>query len=900
MGRLGQVTNRLIVNAGANSFRVTNSPTIANPVVLNSTMNFVSFDGSASTWTGAWSGTGGLTVLPGIGMTFNMFGSGGFTGPLILRSQLLGYSGTGNDLVFNLGSSTGGATTGILATTDLELFAGSRMVVTDANANATRLAAGTNLTMYRSSFALVANATAGNNAAETLASLTNTGMSTIIATPQTATSATLTLGSWTRQSNATGYFVGTGLGGTPGANVGNIVFTTNPGGATAGSTTPGTQSLAVLPYAYGNSASTGNFVTSLVRYDAGTGRIVPLNTATEYANNQTLANATGATGLNYRLAGGGNGGVATMAGPVSLNGLVIDTNMASPAPPVGVALVGNSTLNLSGPILSTFSGSSFAATIGAFLPNQIAVAGLNFGANTAYFHTPGDLWVNSPISGSGGLIKSGDGNLYPLASNAFTGGLTINDGGVYFTADAQLGAAGGGILLNSGGGGGLFLTQMPYFDSTPAGNVTVSRPLTLGAANGTMGSTVQGTTLTYAGAITGTGGLIVSTAGVTALTNAANSFVGDVVLRAGTTIVANDGALGNAANRILMGGIGSAGVFQPGPSFNSTNRDFIVLNSTGINTFFTNGVDLTINGVVSATQSYFGGASFAKGGLGTLTLTAANTVGGAVTVGDTAGTTSRATSPNGTQYGGTLRLSGANGSLPLVSGYTVNNTAALTLDNAAAVNNDRIGIVGVSLAGGSLNLIGNAGAAVTERIGAISTNDAGTITLTQPVSSGGQVTTLSTTAFMASGNIFVRGTNLGAATGDRTQLLVSPADLTTALPIVNGIVVGGFAAASDTASGPTDPVGRDHSDAGRGPKCCPLQSRPAGDLWFAGSTRRDCQRRPGRLDFRARRADRSERSAARCRRRRRPRGQYTHTRHHNGECAGRHHSGRGGRERRHY
>ena len=88
-------------------------------------MNFVSFDGAQSTWTGAWSGIGGLNIRPAIGMTFNMFGTGGFAGPLVLQSQLLGYSGIANDLVFNLGSSTGGATTGTLATTDLQLFAGS-------------------------------------------------------------------------------------------------------------------------------------------------------------------------------------------------------------------------------------------------------------------------------------------------------------------------------------------------------------------------------------------------------------------------------------------------------------------------------------------------------------------------------------------------------------------------------------------------------------------------------------------------------------------------------------------------------------------------------------------------------------------------------------------------------
>src|SRR5262249_12803759 len=167
--------------------------------------------------------------------------------------------------------------------------------------------------MFRATFALLANATAGNDAAETVASLSNTGTATILAAPAsgTATSATLTFGSWTRNANSTALFVGPNLGSTPGPNVGNFVFTTNPGAATPGSPTPATQNLAVLPYAYANLVPTltTNAVTSLVRYDTGTGRIVPLNTSTEYASNQTLALGTGAAGLNYRLAGAGNGGV---------------------------------------------------------------------------------------------------------------------------------------------------------------------------------------------------------------------------------------------------------------------------------------------------------------------------------------------------------------------------------------------------------------------------------------------------------------------------------------------------------------------------------------------------------------------------------------------------------------
>ncbi|MFO0811428.1 MAG: autotransporter-associated beta strand repeat-containing protein [Gemmataceae bacterium] len=811
---LGLSTNRLVVNAGSNSVRLSTTVTIANPVLLNSNMTVTSYDGATSTWTGAWSGVGGLNIQAGIGMTLNLQGAAAFGGPLIVKPLTLGLAGTANNTTVNIGSSNGGATTGSLATNNVQLFAGSVLNLVNTNGNATRLAAGTNLTMYRSTLSLVANATAGNDASEVVASLTNTGMSTILVTPQAATSATLRFVSWNRLSNSTAYFVGTGLGGTPAANVANIVFTVNPGGATPGSTTPGTQNLAVLPYAFGNSVATVTTAaaTSLVRYDDTTGRIVPLNTATEYANNQTLANGTGAAGLNYRLAGAGSGGIVGFTGTVAPNGLVIDTAMATP-PPVGVALVGSGTLNMTGPVLSTYSGSGFPTGITTYLPNQIAIGGMNFGANTAYFHTLGDLWMSTPISGSGGLVKSADNgggqaNLYLLATNSFTGGLTINAGNIYFTSDANLGAAGGGILMNSGGNGGLVFTQNPFYDSTPAPNATISRPLTLGAANGTLSTIVQNNTLTYSGPISGAGGLVVSTAGVVAVTNAANSFAGDVVVRGGTLIAGSDGALGAASNRILMGAPLSQPIFQPGPGFTSTNRDFLILNTA---TIFTNGVDLTINGTVASTQTAFGGPGLTKAGLGTLTLTAVNTVGGTITIGEVPGTVVRVSAPNQTQFGGGLRLAGANGSLPMagfvsnfgaLSGFVVNNAAFLTLDNSTTANSDRIGTVPVTLNGGSLNLIGNASTSITERMGAIASGSSGTVTLTQPTSAGGQVTTLVTNSFSPSGTLFVRGTNFGAATGDRTAIIVSPtpANLTS----VSGIVLGGFAATSDTAVGPTD------------------------------------------------------------------------------------------------
>src|SRR5262249_58416182 len=128
-----------------------------------------------------------------------------------------------------------------------------------------------------------------------------------------------------------------------------------------------------------------------------------------------------------------------------------------------------------------------------------------------------------------------------------------------------------------------------------------------------------------------------------------------------------EAAVGAAGNRVIMSTLGGA-VFQPGPGFTSTNRDFYLPDSfTGGATIFTNGVDFTINGTLAQGQSNFGGSPFTKEGLGTLTLTAASTLTGAVTIGDT---TIRLSNPTQAQIGGAPPPRGGDGAPPLAGRVT--------------------------------------------------------------------------------------------------------------------------------------------------------------------------------------------------------------------------------------
>ena len=76
--------------------------------------------------------------------------------------------------------------------------------------------------------------------------------------------------------------------------------------------------------------------------------------------------------------------------------------------------------------------------------------------------------VTGSISGPGGIIKSGLGNLYLEASNTFTGGITVNSGTLTPTVDGALGS--NTVTLN--GGMINIMTQNPFADG--GGTITVN------------------------------------------------------------------------------------------------------------------------------------------------------------------------------------------------------------------------------------------------------------------------------------------------------------------------------------------------------------------------------------------------------------------------------------------
>ena len=797
-------TGALIVNGGTLQFESATAYTIANPMTLNSNLVLTGFStivspAPAATFSGVLSGNRGVNVNTTSGSFYAFTAANTFSGAVNIE-------GIGNFLpTVSLGTATIG--TGSAASASAFNVGRNTTLILDNTVTAAARTSGTApLNLNRSTLTFRGNAAAIT--AENFGTLTVNGTSQISAFGASATlqTQTLTFAGLNRGALGTGTIsiAGTNLGSGTGAGESIIRFTSDPGGAIGGGGGTGSTSRSILPYMYVDSsnstvaAAATSTINNLVRWDSISQRIAPLTTS-EYVSN-LYQNGAGLTPGNNNLrytstvASPTAFGQAGLNTAISGNALVLDTNTAA-IPRVGVSLSGTGTLTVgSGTILSTFTGSNNNANI----PSMINLGGLSFGANPGYVHTVAGLTINSPVSGSAGLVKSGFGALNLMGTNTFTGGLTVNSGLLNFASDANLGAAGQSIVLNNGLNGSLNLNPFNQSNSMTTGNVTVNRPITVGAAGGVVSTQLVNNNLTLSGNVTGSGTITKAGAGVLTLTGNNTGFTGTVSVAAGTLAVGSDSALGSASSGLILGG----GSIQATSSF-TINRDVLV---TAAHNILPNGNNLTIAGNLTSQTA---AGTLLKDGPGDLILTGANTLLTAYQNGTSAPAV-RGTNLAATTNSGRTVLQGPNGSLSLAGSVLILGGGEVVLDNTGPgnVNNNRIGNVNVSMGGGAVTLRGNAAASVTEAIAILSYNASGaapfggTVTLEQPASIlNDQVTTLnanSTSASTAFGTFFVRGTNLGGTTGDRTALILG------ANPAQSNYVITGLVGATTAGGQPTD------------------------------------------------------------------------------------------------
>ncbi|TBR39390.1 MULTISPECIES: autotransporter-associated beta strand repeat-containing protein [Dyella] len=291
----------------------------------------------------------------------------------------------------------------------------------------------------------------------------------------------------------------------------------------------------------------------------------------------------------------------------------------------------------------------------------------------------GILWLSGNLSQSGGTTLN-DGALVLSGNNTYTGGTTINGGVLAISSDANLGHAGDALTLNGGvlvatgdvnsardmalNGGALYVDGNSTFSNT--GNVT-----------GTGGLVKDGTgTLSLGGSLSHSGGTTVNDGNLVLSGN--NSYTGGTQLNGGTLTISSDANLGNANGGLTFNG---GSLHTTGNVDTSRN---IILDKTA-NIVTDAGTSLVSHGDVSGT------GGLVKNGAGTLDIAGTASHSGGTTVNDgTLVLSGNNTYTGGTTInGGTLSIS-SDANLGDASGDVLLNGGTLQVTDTMTTQRDMV------------------------------------------------------------------------------------------------------------------------------------------------------------------------------------------------------------------
>jgi autotransporter-associated beta strand protein len=282
-----------------------------------------------------------------------------------------------------------------------------------------------------------------------------------------------------------------------------------------------------------------------------------------------------------------------------------------------ISLAGNTTIGAADNLLTLGEGNTFTNT-------------LNLGANTLTVNTPvaatatpiysalpsylldkTNVQINSAISGTGGITKTGAGTLSLVAvatgGNTFTGDLVIQGGKVIVDGVTNTpGVASGNIVVGNSGNIGAGVTstlQIGQLASTPASSNTIGTFIP--SAN----SSATNLTIYEDGQFT--------------MNNGSNGFA-NLTLKGG---LVDGGLVSNSPTLTVSGGITTLATSQTAVlrngvlALSANNFAFNVASGTT-----GSGIDLQVDDIIQNGVGYTGsasGTSFVKSGTGTLVLTGA-------------------------------------------------------------------------------------------------------------------------------------------------------------------------------------------------------------------------------------------------------------------------------------
>ncbi|WP_313570100.1 autotransporter-associated beta strand repeat-containing protein [Comamonas terrigena] len=241
--------------------------------------------------------------------------------------------------------------------------------------------------------------------------------------------------------------------------------------------------------------------------------------------------------------------------------------------------------------LTTAAGTTLDSNQAVTIINDVAVTGALTLAGS------NDLRLNGVVSGSGSLVKNGNGFLTLGGVNTFQGGVQLNAGRLILGTDGSLGV------------GALTAANGTSLDTV--GVVNLGNTVNLAGALAVVGSS----DLTLNGQVNGAGSLLKQGGGTLTL-NSANTFSGGLNLQAGTLNLGNADALGSGT--LTVSGISS---LDAGTALTVTNK--VLLDA-----------DLAVEGshALFLEGKISGAKGLIKNGDASLVLNAANDFAGGVTV----------------------------------------------------------------------------------------------------------------------------------------------------------------------------------------------------------------------------------------------------------------------------
>lgn len=211
---------------------------------------------------------------------------------------------------------------------------------------------------------------------------------------------------------------------------------------------------------------------------------------------------------------------------------------------VTLALSGSGTY---GAITPTFTDNTSTLDIQAITPANFTLTDFNsangtiaLGAKSLILGGAAGGTFGGIISGTGSVNKQGTGTTILTGASTYSGGTTLTNGIVNFAASNNFGT--GAITFNGGA-----------LQWAAANTADVSNKFSaLGASGATVD--INGNNVTFASALTGTGGLTVeNTAGGSTLTlTGVNLYTGTTTVKGGTLRIGNGGTTGQVAGNIAL------------------------------------------------------------------------------------------------------------------------------------------------------------------------------------------------------------------------------------------------------------------------------------------------------------------------------------------------------------